>query len=154
LNKNYIITANLNYVISYDYSNNELYHKYDDNGKGYHFILIIHNSEDIIKLIESCEDGIIRIWHFHSGLLLNKIKIIDDNLNGICLLNDNYYLFVGCDDETIKVIDLKNNIIINEIKGHYKPVLTIKTFIHPKMGKCLISQGYEDDQIKIWTIKS
>jgi hypothetical protein len=91
LNKNYIITANLNYVISYDYSNNELYHKYDDNGKGYHFSLIIHNSEDIIKLIESCEDGIIRIWHFHSGLLLNKIKIIDDNLNGICLLNDNYH---------------------------------------------------------------
>ena len=153
LNKNYIITANLNYVKSYDYNNNKLYHKYNDNGKGYHFSIKINNSEPFIKLIESCEDGNIRIWNFHSGKLLNKIKIIDDNLNGICLWNNNY-LFIGCDDETIKLIDLKNEIIITELIGHNKPVLTIKTIIHPKIGECLISQGYEDDQIKIWILKS
>ena len=131
----------------------KLYHKYNDNGKGYHFSIKINNSEPFIKLIESCEDGNIRIWNFHSGKLLNKIKIIDDNLNGICLWNNNY-LFIGCDDETIKLIDLKNEIIITELIGHNKPVLTIKTIIHPKIGECLISQGYEDDQIKIWILKS
>ena len=149
LNKNYIITGNLNYVKSYDYNNNELYHKYADNGNGYHFSIIINSINNIIRLIESCEDGNIRIWHFHSGLLIKKIKIIDENLNGICLWNNNY-LFVGCDDTTIKLIDLKNGLIIDEIKGHNREVLSIKKIYHSIYGECLISQGYEEDQFTIW----
>ena len=103
-------------------------------------------------MIESCEDGHIRIWHFHSGSLLKKIKVTDDILNGICLYNNNY-LFVGCDDNTIKLLDLKNGIILKYLYGHSKEVLNIKKIKHPKYGECIISQGYEDDQIKIWEIK-
>ena len=151
LDKNFIITGNLNYVKSYDYNNaGQLYHKYFDNGNGYHFSINIYKDNNIIKLIESCEDGNIRIWHFHSGLLLRKIKISIDNLNGLCLWNENY-LFVGCDDNTIKLIDLKNEIIIEEIKGHNKEVLTIKK-INNGNNDLLISQGYEDDQIRIWNL--
>lgn len=150
LNKNCIITGNLNYIISYDYNKNNIYHKYSDNGIGYYFRIIIYNNEEIIKLIESCEDGNIRIWHFHSGLLLYKIKVADDNLNGICLWNNNY-LFVGCDDESIKLMDIKNGLLINELNGHNREVLTIKKINHPIYGECLISQGYEEDQIKLWS---
>ena len=153
IQKNYIITGNLNYIKSYDYNNNELYYKYFDNNNGYHFSIDIYNNEEILKLIESCEDGNIRIWHFHSGLLLKKIKIADENLNGICLWN-NYYLFVGCDDETIKLVDLRNELIVEEINGHNKEVLTIKKINHSIYGECLISQGYEQDQIKIWNLKN
>ena len=153
LDKKYIITGNLNYIKSYDYNENELYFKYYDNGMGYHFSIIIHNQYGIRKIIDSCEDGFIRIWNFHSGLLLNKIKINGDNLNGICLWNSNY-LFVGCDEGTIKLIDLINGIMVEELIGHNKEVLSIKKVEHPIYGDCLISQGYEDDQIRIWTLKS
>ena len=151
LNKNFIITGNLNYIKSYDYNKNNLYHKYFDNGIGYHFSIIIYNNEEIIKLIESCEDGNIRIWHFHSCLLLYKIKVTDDNLNGICLWNNNY-LFVGCDDESIKLIDIKNGLLIEELNDHNREVLTIKKINHPIYGECLISQGYEEDQIRLWAL--
>lgn len=150
LQRNYIITGNLNYIKSYDYNNNRIYHKYFDNNNGYHFSIKIYE-ENIIKLIESCEDGKIRIWHFHSGSLLHKIKITDDNLNGICLWND-YYVFVGCDDNTIKLIDLRNELVVKELYGHNREVLTITKINHPIYGECIISQGYERDQIKIWNI--
>ena len=51
--------------------------------------------EKIVKLIESCVDGNIRIWNFHSGLFLQKIKVSDKpifdfceeyNVSPVCLL--------------------------------------------------------------------
>ena len=65
---------------------------------------------------------------------------------------NNEYIFVGCDDKTIKIIELKNGKIINELKGHNNKVLSIKSIIHPKYGKCIISQGADDNSIKIWII--
>ena len=153
LSKNFIITGNYNYVKSYDYNSNELYHKYCDDDKLNHYSVIINNKEDIIQLIECSESGIISIWNFHSGLLLKKIKIGSEILCGICLWN-NDYLFVGCEDKTIEFIDLnKGNIIINLIR-HRNNVITIKKINHSKYGECLISQGYANDQIKLWNIKN
>ena len=86
---------------------------------------------------------------FSLGNLLNIIYIIKDCLRGICLWN-NEYLFVGCDDNTKKLIDIYNNKIIKFLKGHKDYVITIKLIIQPKYGKCLISQGKENDQIKLW----
>ena len=72
--KNYIITSNNGYIKSYDFNKNELYRKYCDNDNRGHFCIIINNDKKIIKLIESVCDGNIRIWNFHSGVLLKKIK--------------------------------------------------------------------------------
>ena len=155
LNKNYIITGNWNDIKAYDYNNNEIYHKYYDknniNDNNSHFIVIIYKTKnkEKVKLIESCDDGIIRIWDFHSCELLNKIKINDGNLYGMCLWNNNF-LFVGCSNKTIKLLNIKNGKIIKDLKGHNNDILTIKNMIHPKYGKCLISQGLGTDQIKIW----
>ena len=150
LSQNFILTGNRGYIHSYNYNKNEIYHKYgdNDNNNQSHCSIIINDKEEIIKLIESCYDGNIRIWNFHSGELLKKIKIANW-LYGICLWNNNY-LFVGCIDKTIKIIELKRGIIIKDLKGHNNRVLTIKKIIHPKNGECLISKGWKDEQIKFW----
>ena len=113
-NKNYIISANENSIKSYDYKENKLYHNYPNDIVDDNLILIsliIFDDNKIIKLIESNNNNqndksSIRIWNFHSGILLNEIKL-DDSSFGICLWN-NQYLFVGCENNTIKLIELKN----------------------------------------------
>ena len=153
LSTNYIITGNIGQVTSFNYNKNEIYHTYCDNDHKGHFSVIINsNSNDDIKLIESSCDGNIRIWGFHSGLLFNKIKVNDNELNGICLWN-NDYLFVGCDDNNLKLINLKNKNVIKILSGHNREVLTVKKFIHPNYGECFISQSLGDGEIKIWINK-
>ena len=148
LSKNFIITGNYNYIKSYDYDKNELYQKYFDYNNGIHPSVIIKKSEEKIKLIESCEDGIIRIWEFHSGKLIRKIKTDNNNLYGICLWNDNY-AFVGCKDQTIKLIELKNGLLIKTIKGHNGRIISFKKMVAPNEGEFLFSQGL-DQKIKLW----
>ena len=148
LSKNYIITGNLGFVKSYDFKKRKLYHKYCDKDNGTHLSALINKRNNIVELIESCFDGNIRIWNFHSGQLLNKIKI-NKWLTSICIWNNNN-LFIGCYDKSIKLIDLKNEKIIKSLDGHNDWVLTIKEINHPKYGKCLISQGRRKDQIKMW----
>ena len=150
LSKNYIITGNKGYAKSYEYNENKVYHKYYDNDKESHSSIIINNKEE---LIESSFSGHIRIWNFHTGELLNKIKVNEKSLISICLWN-NEYLFVGCEDKTIKLIELKKGLIINTLKGHKKDVICIKKISHPKYGECLITQGWESDGIKIWINKN
>ena len=153
--KNFILTGNENYVKSYDYNSNsanKLYHKYFENNNGSHKSVIINDKQKIIKLIESCIDGNIRVWNFHSGLLLIKINVNYNWLYGLCLWNSNY-IFVGCNDKTIKAVEINNGLISKSFVAHSSKVITIKKFIHPKYGECLISQGFINDQIKIWINK-
>ena len=152
--QNYIITGNLNFVKSYNYNKNEVYHKYFDKCiNGYHYSIIIINQNSVVKLMESCEDGYIRIWHFHGGILLNKIRVCKENINGISLYNDKY-LFVGSDDENIRLIDLEEGIVLKKLHAHFGEVLNVEIIFHPKLGNILISQAYEEDEIRIWSINS
>ena len=67
----------------------------------------------------------------------------------MCIWNRNY-LFVGCEDNTIKLLEIKEGSIIKNLNSHTRHVLAIKKFNHPKYGKCLISQGQLRDQIRLW----
>ena len=153
LSKIYIITGNYGYVKSYDYDKNELYFKYKDkflNLFDSHFSIVINNKNDIIQLIESSCDGNIRIWNFHTGLLLKRIKVSDNYLHGICLW-DNNYIFVGCQDKTMKLIELNTGLISKTLEDyHHNVVLTIKKIYHPKYGDCILSQGHDNSHIKLW----
>ena len=151
--KKYIVTGNKNYLKSFEYDKNILYHKYYECYNGAHFSFLIDDKKEIIKLIDSCEDGNIRIWNFDTGILLNKIKISKYSLYGICFLNDNY-LLVGCQDNVIKVLDLSNNNILKTLSDHNNYVMTIIRINHIHYGECLLSHGFENDQIKLWTIKN
>jgi len=152
---NYIITGNEGYSKSYNFQENKMYHQYFEKDNRGHHSIIIYNDIEIIKLIESSFDGNIRIWNFHSGILLNKITTNNISnagwLYGICLWN-NDYLFVGCYKGIIKVIDLKKGAILKELKEHKEQVICIKNIKIPKFGDCLISQGYGSNGIKLWPI--
>jgi WD40 repeat protein len=149
--KNYIITGNLGYVKSYDFKKRKLYHKYSDKDSGTHLSVLVNDNDKLLKLIEYCFDGKIRLWDFHTGILISQIKV-NKWLTGLCILNSDN-LFVGCYDRTIKLIDLKNKNVIKSFEGHKDWVLTINKINHPKYGTCLISQGRRNDQIKMWMIE-
>lgn len=106
------------------------------------------------NLIGSTNYGNMLIWNFHKGKLLIVIPTVNKNygrsdlitLYGICLLWDNEHIFVGCGDNTIKLIELKTRKIVKIIKGHYDKVLNVKKIYHPKYKDCIISSSY--NQIK------
>ena len=68
----------------------------------------------------------------------------------ICLW-DSDYLFVA-EFNTIKLIDLKKDIIVKWLSGHKKDVNNIKDIVHPNYGKCLLSQ--DCDGILLWINKN
>ena len=149
---NYIITCNKDCLRAYNFNNNEIFNEYfDENSEG-HFNFLIKKIGAITQLIESSYDGCIRIWNFHTGMMLKKIKnICDEGLNEICFLNDQY-LFVGCNDDSIKLIDIDNGQIITCTKRHYTGVINVKKIYLEKYGECLISQAWKDSNIKLWLI--
>ena len=152
LSKKFIITGNAGHVKSYDYALNKVYHKYDCKDNAYsHLSIIINDKKPLKELIESCGDGYIRIWDFHSGILLNLIKASSFGINSICLWS-NKYLFISSDNKII-LVDIINSKIIKEFTEHNNSVLTIKKVDLPKYGECLISQGWSHDKIKLWVNK-
>lgn len=150
--KLYLLTGNMNYIKSYDYIQNNLFNRYFENESGVHISIITNFQNNLLTLIESCSHGFIRIWNFQSAELLNKIKVDNDWIFGICLWDENYAL-VACKCKKIKLINLSKGIIENVLDGHNSGIFTIKKIIHPYLGECILSQGYENDQIKLW-IKS
>ena len=148
--KNYIIIGNEGNAISYDFDENKIYNKYYEIVDNYcHFSILIENIDELIKLIESSKEGIIRIWNFHNGELLNKIKVINNAIFSICLWNNNY-LFVGCEDKTMKLVNINNGEINKSLSGHKEEVVTIRKINHPNYGECLISFGGD---IILWAKK-
>ena len=150
--KYYIITGNKNNVKSYDYHTNEHYKTYSDNFSTHHRSIIIYDDNAIVKIIFPCEEGFIRIFNFHSGILLKKININNEGLIGISLWNkDN--LFVGCKNKSIKLIDLKKEKIIKNFIGHNHWVCSLKKIKTSNLGECLITQAL-DNKIKLWSIQN
>ena len=150
--KLYLLTGNMNYIKSYDYNQNNLFNRYFENESGVHISIITNFQNNLLTLIESCSHGFIRIWNFQSAELLNKIKVDNDWIFGVCLWDENYAL-VACKLKKIKLINLSKGIIEKVLDGHNSGIFTIKKIIHPYLGECILSQGYENDQIKLW-IKS
>lgn len=152
--KLYIISGFESCIKSYDYSKNKLYHKYYQNLNFRHCSIVIYSYNDIIRMIDSCcsGEGFIRIWNFHSATLLKIININCSSM-GINLWN-NKYLFVGCIDKSIKLIELTQGIIINKYKEHKNWICTLKVIKHPQLGDCLVSHARVNDNIKIWKIEN
>ena len=148
-----IITSNDRNIISYDYEKNKILWEYSDgNCLIYSRSIAIVDDNEILKLISACWTGTIRIWNFRSSELLSTIKVSYEHICGICLW-DSRYLFVGCGDKKLKLIDLKSYKKLNEFEGHNDYVMAIKKIIHPRFGECLLTQGYIFGNIKLWIIQ-
>ena len=150
---NYIITGNDSYLSSYNFNDNTFYLQYFDSKKDNNIYtsLIIYYFEERVNLIASNFDGIIRIWNFYSGDILKKIVVTYLGLYGMCLLKKNF-LFVGCKDNVIRLIDIEKKKVISTFKGHNNWVLCLKEINHPQYGDCLISQE-KFNGINLWKIK-
>lgn len=151
----YIINGSKGNVKSYNYNENKLYHIYSDYDDSWHSSVKIILNNNILKLIDSCWDNdFIRIYNFHSGNLLSKIKTNGESIRSIYAWNNNY-LFVGCSDHKIKLIDVNKEKVVKNYEGHEHWVCTINKIIHPKYGQCLVSQGLgEKEFIKIWKMEN
>ena len=115
--------------------------------------------DEIIEIIESCYDGYIKIWDFHSGNLLSKIQILKlwgelqgshSQVGQLCIWEDDY-IFVCC-GSLIKLADLKTGKILKKLDNKNGSVRNLIQFIHPKYGKCLLSRDDSNQSIKLWTI--
>ena len=155
LSKNYIVSCTKFMIKSYDFNKDKIYHEYH-NIKYSNKNFIISDNDGIIKLIAPGYDNIIRIWNFNSGDLLKEI-IIESNdldyLKSFCFWN-NKFLFAGYEDKSIRLINLENGYVYQKLLGHKEIILIMKKIFHHKYGECLISQGYRDDQIKLWKYKN
>ena len=155
LNKYFIVTGIELGVISYDIEENKIYNQYiepcEEIFLNDHNSLIVFEDGGLVKIIESCEDGFIRFWDFHTSKLLNKIEVCENKLYGICLWNKDF-LFVGCDDNTLKLIELRKNFVINNIKTE-SMVINMRKINNAQYKDCLITQDWRN-KIKIWRIKN
>jgi hypothetical protein len=151
INTIFIISCCSKFVKSFNYNSNTLYQIYQDHEKesSIHSSALVTESENIVKLIDSCMDGYIRIWNFHENILLKRIKISDQGIKGICLWDENH-IFVGCDERCIKLVQFNDEIIENIMFGHKGKVCCVKRIFHEKYGKCLVSKGWGLDVIKLW----
>jgi len=153
--KNFIISCTIFMIKSYDFNKDKIYHEYH-NIEYTNIKFIINDSDKIIKLIAPGSDSIIRIWNIESRDIIIKIKIKSNDLDILRSFSfwNNEYLFVGYEDKLIRLINLEYGFVEQKLLGHKEIILTLKKIIHHKYGECLISQGNEDDQIKLWKYKN
>ena len=149
--KTFIIAMNKKYIKSYDFDNNTLYKKYSEIGiEGYSNMEIIKTKEGIIQLIISCAAyGLILIWNFNSGILLNKIKT-GKKFFTMFLYNEKI-LFIGTMKGELILMDLlsQEEKKMENMHGNY--INCINTFIHKTEENYLVTQG-NDNIIKIYKI--
>ena len=116
-----------------------------------HFL--INEKENNVELIASHWDANIRIWDFHSGELIKRIRINSVHLGGICLL-DEKYLYAACKNGTIKLVDLEKGNIVGSLEAGYGEIINVEKIYHSFYGVCLVSQNSGNNQIKLWKNKN
>ena len=149
--KYYIILGCETCIISLNFEDQTIYKKYyDHNSECVHMYFSINCKGKKVLLIDSDLDGYIRIWNFDNGKMLRKYLIGERlKLRGMCLWNDNF-VFVGASDKNVKLVDLRNGEIIENLKCNDN-IPTIKKIYSYIYGDCLLLQGKSNNgQIKLW----
>ena len=148
----YIITGNENFIISYNFEDGKIYNKYCDYSSAscLHMFFEITLKDTEASLIETDLLGFVRIWNFDTGSMIKKYLVGKDlKLRGICLWSEKY-IFVGANDKKVKLIDLNNGKVLDELKCNEIPC-TIKKINSYKFGECLLFMGKSyNGQIKMW----
>ena len=152
-NKIFIITSN-NYLFnpcvkSYNFDDGSEYHVYNNVFADNVEIKEINNILSIF--FAKYDSNLIFMYDFHEGNLINKIEL-KDNLKLFCVLMWNEeILLCGGEDKKIHIIDIENkNEINNGLEGHEDWVFSLKKIKGPNGEDMLISQGFNNDGIRIW----
>ena len=154
IKKYYIIVGSQKKVVSYNFPDGSVFHKYiEDNSYDWHVNININIKDKEVKLMELDYLGNIRIWDFNKGELLKKIKL-EEKVTALCLWSYKY-LFVSTEDKKIKLLDLdlKSNYVIDnlEIKDN---ICILKKVESKKLGECLIFQVRNNNGIIIKKLKN
>ena len=80
----------------------------------------------------------------------NKINF-DFAINSIFLFNDNY-IFVSCYDKTIKIVNLKKE-IVEKFCGNNKDIISLYAIGQTQNENYLITQGFEEDPLTIYNFE-
>lgn len=142
-------------VISYDYNKNKIFKEYSDKKdcdekeyfNGSHYCVKVVKIKNLIQLIDSCLDGNIRIWDFIQGDLIKRIKISNDPLFGICLMNN--FLVIGTNQKVV-LLSLNENYDFHVLPIPKQSILTIKEL--DTKNNSFIVQGYKDNNITSYKI--
>ena len=149
--KYYIILGCETCIISLNFEEQKIYRKYHEkNSECVHMYFSINCKGKKVLLIDSDLSGYIRIWNFDNGNMLRKYLIGEKlKLRGMSLWNENY-VFVGASDKNVKLVDLRNGEVIENLKC-YDNITTIKKIYSYVYGECLLLQGrLNNGQIKLW----
>ena len=130
-NNTYIIGGGKKYIKSVNFKTGVLYKTYDDIGmeneeeENYYTSLMVYEKEKSTFLCGLKFKSIyLRIWDFHGGNIIYKIEI-ESPITSFCLW-DNDYLFVGCEDNTIKLYSIDEGEKIDELKEHSSCIMGLK----------------------------
>ncbi len=97
-----------------------------------------------------------KIWNFHTGSLINNIKLYDNSLVLKNFLKDDNNLFLLQDNvlKSINVNDGKIEYILKNIVPKNMDLGIMEKINHPKLGECLLSQNLGESEIKLWINES
>ena len=151
--KKYIISGGYKGINTFNYPSFTNYNCFiEGNDSSYHNYAKIIKNNNIYYLIEVGNFNKIKIWDFFQK---NLIKSISSNNNsmlyGFIIIN-NIYLIIGSEDKNIKVFDINNGILINDINKHSSYLLGIKPIIDKNKNKYFVSYG-SDKNIYLWSLK-
>ena len=137
-NNTYIIGGGKKYIKSVNQKTGVLYKTYDDismkkeEEENYYTSLMVYDEERSTFLYGLKFKSIyLRIWDFHGGDMIYKIEI-ESPITSFCLW-DNDYLFVGCEDNTIKLYSIDEGEKIDELKEHSSCIMGLKKINNTNM---------------------
>jgi WD40 repeat protein len=147
-NKYYIIQFHRHFISINNLIENELYAKINEGNKWYEYGFIFNDKDNIDYLYSASETKNIIVWDLYKKIIFKKIEI-KCNITYIIQWNYKYIIITDRSNNSFKVIDLENNIIISNIIASEKDLKCIKKIKHPIYGEVLLTAG-DDGKIKLW----
>ena len=150
-NKKYLITGGDKGVHVFNYPELNEYFCFNENNDTNN-----HNYAKIIKrdidyhLIDASFTNVIRIWNFFNKNLITKINI-RNQLYGFTIINDKY-LFIGDNNNKLKLFDIETNIFIKEFPKHNNEVIGVKPIRDKNNNNYLITYS-RDNKICLWGLE-
>lgn len=102
----------------------------------------IYTDTNIDYLCASSSDGFIDIWNLNNKTLFKSILINNSSLYHIINWNNNFIIVADYKNHSFKIIDLKINKVISNMKYNKIPFRCIKKVNHPIYGESLLAAGY------------
>ena len=150
-NEHYILNGNDHDVKIYSFHKGNLFKAFKKNWSiNSHWSGFISEKIQTTLLIESDNQGIIRVWDIYSGQLIKSFSIKGEII-GILPWNEEYIIITCYKQKDLKILSLKTGTSSkNSIHGPNKLSGSIVKFYDPSLGESLLVGGL-DNHIYLWT---